>query len=237
MLTYVTFPIAKKYEPLNFSPFCAKAEFFLILNKIAHEKQYLGNTSKAPRGKLPFIKFKGQSIPDSEQIIATLSKEYSIDMDAHLSEEQRSSSYITRKMMEDHLYWVMLYFRWVNEENWKTTKNVFFDGMPAPLKAIIPALVRKSVVNACHSQGISRYEESEIMEMAQKGLHSLSIMLGEKKFFFGDQISHLDVAAYGMFSNMLYDFVPESDLKRIISSYGNLVQYTEYLHHEIAKKQ
>jgi glutathione S-transferase len=237
MITYVTFPISKEYNLLSFSPFCTKAELFLIYNEIDYKRKFLGNSGKAPRAKLPYIKYKGEDIPDSQNIIDRLSKEFDIDLDKNLTQEQKAHAYVILKMLEEHLYWIMLYFRWVDDINWKTTKDVFFDGMPAPLKAVIPSIVRKSVVNSCHSQGISRYSKNEILNMLDKSMSSLTTLLGSKKFFFGEKLTAIDFSAYGIFSNMLFDFIPNSELKAAITKYENLVNYTQNIHNQIAFKK
>ena len=42
-----------------------------------------------------------------------------------MTDQQKCHSYVLSKMIEEHLYWTLVYSRWIDEENWSITKQNF----------------------------------------------------------------------------------------------------------------
>ena len=57
------------------------------------------------KGKTPFIINDGKEIADSQLIIEYLNKEKGVDLNAHLTEEQKAIAWAYQMMVEEHLYW------------------------------------------------------------------------------------------------------------------------------------
>lgn len=60
---------------------------------------------------MPFIELNGEEIADSAIIIKELSAKYEKNLDAGLTAEQRNVSYATIAMLENHLIWIIFYWR------------------------------------------------------------------------------------------------------------------------------
>lgn len=66
---------------------------------------------RSKKGQLPFIELNGEEIADSSIIIKELSSKYEKDLDAGLTNEQKNVSYAMTTMLENHLIWVIFYWR------------------------------------------------------------------------------------------------------------------------------
>lgn len=66
---------------------------------------------RSKKGQLPFIELNGEEIADSAIIIKELSAKYEKNLDAGLTAEQRNVSYATIAMLENHLIWIIFYWR------------------------------------------------------------------------------------------------------------------------------
>ena len=88
---------------INLSPFPIKVETFLRMNGI----KYVTETAhaKGAKGKTPWITFNGENIADSQLIVEHLSRHFDLDMNSHLSREEKAIARSMRIMIEDHLYW------------------------------------------------------------------------------------------------------------------------------------
>lgn len=236
MITLIQYPISKTSKVLNNSPFCAKLEFFLIVNKLDYKiRSFTGNPKSTPTGKLPYIEYKDKKIPDSTEIIKLLSEELKIDMESTLSLEQKSQSFAIRKMLEEYLYWILIYSRWIDEDNWPQTKKVYFGHLPPLINSIIPAMVRKDVKKASFYHGMGRHPKAKIYDMGKECFTQLSNQLGDKKFFFGDTISLLDITVFGFLSNIVFDFNTKGTLVNLIQNDPNLIAYIIRLDKDIVK--
>lgn len=224
------------------SPFCVKVEAYLKMADISYEPVYLTDPREAPKGKLPYIEIEreqNQKIADSYFIIkhleaAQLADQNKTPLDAHLSAEQKAISHATQHMLDEHLAWVVIYSRWVSEKNFKIIKNTFFSNIPAPMRLIASKKVRKYMLNALNSQGVSRHQEDEVYQLGKEDVSALSMLLGNKYYFFGDKPSTLDATAYAYIASIIH--VPmESPLKRFVLDQSNLVDFCERIDEQYFK--
>ena len=180
------------------SPFCVKLESFLRINDIDYSlggSDIKSNLEKAPKKKMPFIEFdNGELLGDSNFIIERLCADNGIDMDASLTTEQKAQSYAFRRMLDEGLYFVMLYSRWIDAAGWNVMKPLFFGDIPAILRSFISNKIRKEVINQAYEQGVGRHSPDEIYDMGVKDMKALSDLLGDNKYFFGsDKPTRLDI--------------------------------------------
>ena len=209
------------------SPFCIKAEAYLKIAGLPYEAVYITDPRKAPKGKLPFIEVDGKRIGDSHFIINYLEQKAKNPLDHHLSESQKALSLITRRMLDEHLAWIIVYARWAPEKNANIIKNTFFAAMPKLIRGFLFRKIRNYMLQSMKFQGISRHSEQEIYELGKEDVHALSVLLGNNTiYFFGDTPSTLDVAAYAYIASIIHAPI-ESPLKRFTLDQANLVNLCE----------
>lgn len=207
------------------SPFVLKIDCYMRLAKLEYQSiPDVNNLRKAPKGKLPFITDGEKTVPDSEFIIAYLQEKYQVDLDAHLSETQKSIAYLMGTSLNENLYWCLVYSRWAKDETWVHIKKAFFGSMPFPLKFVIPPIARKAIISALDKQGLGKHSDEEILTIAQRTFESLSEILGDKTYFFGDSPCTFDATAFGFLSQFIS--VPlENSFNDLARKHSNLVNY------------
>jgi len=141
---------------------------------------------RAPKGKLPYIDDDGEKIADSTFIRLHIEKKYGFDFDAGLTSEQKAIGWALEKLCEDHLYWLVLAERWMDDDNFAAGPARFFDSAPAPLRPLIRAMVRRKIGQALHAQGLYRHSPAERRELIQRGFAAGAAILGDTPFLFGD---------------------------------------------------
>lgn len=209
----------------NASPFCMKLETYLRLAGLPYETPP-ADMRKAPKGKMPYIEHNGKTLGDSALIIEHLEAQYGDALDRHLSEEERAQALAFRVLMEEHLYWCVVYERWAIDANWALTRDAYFGFLPGVVRGPIAGLIRRKTLKQLHGQGIGRHTQEEIYAFAQADISALSTFLGPKPFFLGDRPTSLDASAYAFLGNILGAPI-ESPLKRHLQSLPNLVAYCE----------
>ena len=209
----------------DYSPFCAKVEIFLKVNGIDYVRK-LGDIRKTPKKKLPMIKDGDRIVCDSEHIIHYLSDKYSVDLDSDLSDEQRAIAYGIRKTIDEYLYFILVYSRWIDPQGWQGLQPILAQRMPKLLGAILPKLIRRYVKKAVYSQGISRHSRDEVIAFAAEGAKALADLLGDKPFFLGENFTIVDASAFGFLQNAVG---PGTFLAEQMAKYPNLGAYVERL--------
>ena len=97
------------------SPFVMKVETYLRLTGQKFETA-IGDVRKAPRGQLPYVEVDGRIIPDSTAIVDYLEDARPQKLDARLTPAQRAVGLAFKSMMEEHLYFGVLYLRWMADD-------------------------------------------------------------------------------------------------------------------------
>jgi len=219
-----------QYAPVwgipNLSVFCVKLETYLRMANLGYVK-HSTVPMKAPKGKLPFIEDQGNKIADSRFIIEYLKKTYGDRLDGDLDSSQKAIVEAMQRLIEDDLYWVMMYVRWGQKDaNWEKNKQAIFGSVPPVLRSIISNVVRKQILKQIHGHGMGRHTEEEIFQLGKKDLKTLSDFLADKPYFMGDKPSILDASAFGMLVNILRCPV-ESPLKEYARGHKNLVDFCD----------
>ena len=212
------------------SPFCVKVESFLRLAKIDYENMRFSmqNMKASPKGKMPYIELEnGEKIGDSNLIIAKLSEQYNIDLDASLSDEQRAISTAFRRMLDENTYWVALYSRWLDEPGWTIISNLFFGRLPPIIRQIAKSAQLRNAKNRLNGHGMGKHSKEEIYSIGCHDIKSLSDFLGNKDFFFGGkEPTMLDICAHAFVTNLINTPI-ENPLNNYAKTLQNLVDHTK----------
>ena len=180
---------------------------------------------KSPKGKLPYIRDNDTTVADSSIAIDYLNKTYGINMDSHLSLADRAVARAFEKMLEEHLYWALIYNRWV-DENWNKVRDVCFSTLPALIRSIVPALAQKNMKDALDGNGIGRHSRDEIYEMANKDLKAITDFLADKPYLMGDKPSSVDATLFAFLCNII-DVPLRSPMKDYAYKSSKLMCYNQ----------
>jgi len=208
----------------NASPFCMKLETFLRMRKLEHRVHELDDPRKAPKGKLPFIEADGRRIGDSGLAMGYIAETRGLALDEGLSPERAAAGDAVVRMLEEHLYWVILYSRWMEPENFPGVARALFGALPFPVSRLVPALLRRKVKSQLWAQGTGRHARDEIYGMGLVDVRAASVLLGDKPYFAGDAPTRIDCTLYAFLANLLQAPVP-SPLKTRALDFGNLLPY------------
>ena len=203
------------------SPFSMKAIALMQMSGLDY-KLKPGDPRKGPKQKLPVL-FDGEKIiPDSTHILAHLKSAHGVDLDKNLSKEQLAIAEGFRRMVEEHLYWVLVHSRWI--ENGDKIRDEFFAMVPKIARKLVFRMVVKQVKSALFGQGMGRHELKEIHAFGAADLQALSDYLADKDFFFGDEPTSIDATIFGSLDSII---VPPLDtaLKRTALTHDNLLSF------------
>lgn len=209
----------------NMSPFCLKLEAWLRMTGIKYDIREVADPRKGPKGKLPFIRDDELELSDTCLIIDYLNKQHNLQIDDHLSPSDRAVALAFERMLSEHLYWALLYNRWV-DDNWAKIKDAFFATLPSVLRGVVPVIAQKNIKNELDGHGMGRHSRDEIYEFANQDLKAISDFLADKPYLMGDQISTVDATLYAFLCNIL-DVHLRSPMKDYLHKCKNLVAYNE----------
>ncbi len=219
----------------SLSPFCMKAEVYLKLAGLSYEAVY-SDPRKAPKGKMPWIEDDGVVVADSGAIVAHLEKKHGAPLDEGMSEAERALAHVVRRTIEESLYFVLLWSRWVEDEGWNKVSSHYFDALPAPLRLFVPAMIRKKISGYTQGQGIGRHTREEIYEHGKQDFAAVAQILGDKPFLTGETLRSVDLVLFAFTANVAKVEV-ETPLREFVKNEPRLVRHMERVRDAVAKKK
>jgi len=134
-------------------------------------------------------------------------------------------------MLEDHLYWAIVYFRWMDDANFEAGPARFFDTLPRDVRDETRQKARANVARNLFGQGIGRHDPSEIADLGCRSLGALASLLGNKAFLMGPSIAAVDATAFAMLASATAP-VFSTPLKDFAQARENLMVYQTRLMRE-----
>lgn len=208
------------YVP-SLSHFVVKLETYLRMAKIPYEPFY-NPYGGGPKGKVPWIEYNGTTVADSQFAIQFLNKEFSVDLNKHLSLKERATAWAIQKWLEEFTYWLNVHTKWC----------IFVDDflkmykLPFLLKMLKP-LIQREVRKMTYYEGVGRHSNEEVGEMMKHDLRMLSELLGDQKFFMGDQPCELDCAIFGQLAQYRWHTPDKCPGRKLLTDLTNLMAYID----------
>jgi len=209
----------------NLSPFCSKLETYLRMASVPHTLA-VADIRKAPKGKVPYVGIDGGLMGDSQLVIEAIERRLGdAALDAGLDARDHATGHVIRRMLEDGLYFVSMYNRWITPDGYAVLAPVFKQILPAPLRILMP-MIRRSVRKSLRAQGAGRHTTDELMAMGIADVDALALFLGDQPFLLGDKPRTVDATVFAFVTSLL-GFPAESRLRTHALAKANLVAYRD----------
>ena len=192
MLTLLTFPAG--FGDFSLSPFCTKVAWLLEMSGETWQRQDVINPRRLPKQKLPVLQLaNGRMISDSRVIRAYLD-ERGGHFDTGLTAEARDMALLFERMVEEHLYFLLLTDRWANDAVWPAVRQAFFGSIPGLVRRPVTGMARRSILRDLQGQGIGRMSPEERMQRADADLKVIAAQLSDRPFLLTDHPTAADAS-------------------------------------------
>ncbi|RMD85098.1 MAG: glutathione S-transferase family protein [Candidatus Dadabacteria bacterium] len=223
-LTLVT--LGSAFGLRNVSPFCLKSEMLLTSLGLAFETRVEPDPRKAPKGKLPFLLAGDKTIADSELITEFLNEITQGRVYAGLSDRDRAVGVALSRLVEDHLYWLFVASRWLDDEWFPNVVTGFFHIAPRPIRPLVARAARRQVRQTLYLQGLGRHTAAEQRGFLERDLEALENVVPDDAFLFAEAPCIYDFTVAGMMAG-IYDNRPATWATEVATRYRRLRDYTE----------
>lgn len=208
------------------SPFCLKLEMLLAHLQLKYTLVIEPDPRKAPKGKMPWARINGEIFADSEIIAEKLNALTNGGVYAGLSSQELGLGLGAVRLAEEHLYWLMVAARWLDDDWWPNVVNGLLKMIPAPVRGVVSALIRRRMRQTYSYQGLGLHSPAEQEAFARRDLQALEDAVGDQGFLFGDEVCVYDFGVAAIMAG-IYDNQPPTTLTRLADEYVRLKQYTD----------
>ncbi len=201
MITLHTLPAA--FGLRNPSPFCLKVEMALTHLNLDFDIVTEANPQKAPKGKMPWLVDAGAVIPDSELILDYLDKKTGGGLFSSVTPEEVAVGTAFTRLAEDHLYWIGVASRWLDDDWFPVVRRDFFGFVPAPIGWLVSTMARRQVRQTYHLHGLGRHSHEEQMEFARKDLNAIASQTTTHGYIAGNRLTPYDFSVASMLAGLI----------------------------------
>ncbi|MBZ4423013.1 glutathione S-transferase family protein [Myxococcus sp. RHSTA-1-4] len=190
----------------SYSPFCLKVHRALKYAGLPYTRACAGNPASHrahnPTGQVPVLLVDGEAVPDSTNILARLTllapDRFAASPEALLWEE----------LADTAVNGFLVASRWADERNWPATRAAYFASMPAPVRAVIPNLIRRKVVRGLVARDVWRAGPEACWRRFESLLDQLDARAPEQGFWLPGGLGVADLALFGQLHSLRTPLTP-----------------------------
>lgn len=224
MITLFTFPEA--FGLRNVSPFCLKVEMAMTYLNMEFEIALESDPRKGPKDKLPFIIKDGVTYDDSELILKHLDEVSDGGLYGQLLPAEIAVGTAFARLVDDHLYWIMVASRWLEDDWFPNVKQGFFSSLPPLIGPLVAKIARGQVKKTYNLHGLGRHSKEQQMWFARRDLQAIGAIVSEEKYIVGKRLTVYDFSVASLLAGML-DNKPETWVTKLAQEYPALAEYAE----------
>jgi glutathione S-transferase len=195
----------------SFSPFVLEVSRALRLAKMPYEMKQV-NMMKlkdiSPLGQLPVVAFGEEKVADSTRILQRLEVLVPGSMTGGLDARGQGEAWLWEEFADTALYPYVLTTRWVDERGWPVPRKHFFAAIPAPLRAVVPGVVRRSIKKKVFERDFTRAGLDACYERMGRVLDSLEARAPEEGFWVGPRATAADLGLFAHLHSLRLPLTP-----------------------------
>ena len=230
MITLYALPPA--FGLRNVSPFCLKTEMILAHLKQPFELVEEPDPRKTPKGKLPYLEVDGEVVADSERILEYLDQKFEGALFDDLTPQEIAIGRAFTRLAEEHLYWMIVASRWLEDDWFPNVVEGFFHIAPWPVRGFVARQAQKEVKKTYHLQGLGRHSKEEQIKFAREDLSALSDQIEAERYITGGRQTVFDFTIASLLVGLM-DNEPVTWLSEIAKEYPVLREYVDRIQAEI----
>ncbi len=208
------------------SPFCLKAEMALTHLGFDFTIQESMELRKSPKRK-PWLEDNGKVVADSDLILCYLNTKTDGGLFGHLTPQQIGIGTSFVRLAEDHLYWLILASRWLDDDWFVNIRRDFFGSLPAHIGWLISRIARLQMrfFYRLHD-GLGRHCRAEQIQLLRNDLDAIAGQVSAEGFITGPELCVYDFGVATMLAAGI-DSTPDTWVSEIANRYTVLRDYAE----------
>jgi len=148
----------------------------------------------------------------------------------NLTSEEKAQSVLIDRLCSGNLWNFVFYYRYMDASYWPITSQFYgHDGWLGFLRSLS---FRRRNFKWMRGSGYARNSKKDLVRMARDEIEALSVLLGSKTYFNGNEPTPVDAAVFGVLDVLLNEVTPLYAVKDFASQKSNLVAFVSRMRSE-----
>lgn len=212
----------------NASPFCMKAETYLLYRGIPYQP-VPSSPRKSPSRQVPFVVDGARTVTDTEAIMDHFEAGQAQPLDSTLNPRQHAMAGMIRQQVEQDLFWQITYMRWGDPQGWARFAPILKAHLPRAMRGPAIFIIRRHLLRRMRQRGLRPDDPGAAYARGKAQLDSLSDFLGDSGFSYGNTPGRLDMTLYAFIANIM-DQEHRNPLQDHARNLENLTRYCARMH-------
>jgi glutathione S-transferase len=195
----------------SFSPFVLQVSRGIRLTKVPFATTQV-NMMKLkdinPLGQLPAVAFGEEKVAGSTRILERLEAMVPGSMTGGLDARGVAEAWLWKEFADTALYPYVLTTRWVDDRGWPVPRERFFAVLPAPLRAFVPGMVRRSMKKKLIERDFTRGGIDACYARMRRVLDSLDARAPDEGFWIGPRATVADLGLFAQLHSLRLPLIP-----------------------------
>lgn len=184
-------------------PFALKLLAWLRLHAVPYEQVFENNPRKGPRGKSPWVEYRGERIADSGAIIARLAADLGIAPTPGRSARDEAIAHAFQTAFEERFHQILEWELFVHPAGARYIDEQVKRELPPIVANVAGASMKRHFARQLHARGIARHSEAAIADLGRTEVDALSAILDGQAFLAGDAPALADLSVFGQVAPMV----------------------------------
>ncbi len=195
----------------SFSPFVLEVSRAMRLAKVPFATTQV-NMMKLkdinPLGQLPAAAFGEEKVAGSTRILERLEALVPGSMTGGLDARGVAEAWLWKEFADTSLYPYVLTTRWVDDRGWPVPRDHFFAALPAPLRAFVPGMVRRSMKKKLIERDFTRAGIDACYARMGRVLDFLDARAPDEGFWVGPRATVGDLGLFAHLHSLRLPLIP-----------------------------
>lgn len=163
-------------------PFALKLLAWLGANGIEYEQVIEMNPAKGPRGKSPWAEIDGETVSDSDLIIARIAAEHGVELPQPGDSAAHASAFAFKTAFEEGMHQILEWELFVHPEGTNYVRTAMRQALPPLVSGLAFHALSRTFRKQLRARGIARHEPERIAAMGCAMLDGLETWLRDGGF-------------------------------------------------------
>jgi glutathione S-transferase len=214
------------------SPFCLKAHRGLKVAGLSYTRRHGSNPNEFKKynsaGQVPVLLVGDEPVPDSSAILRWIQTFVPGVFGDESDKRLQAEAWLWEELADTSLGGFVIAARWADDRNWPRMKAAAFSRVPAPVRVLLPGVIRRRVIASLRARDVWRAGPERCWARFEETLDHLDARAPQEGYWLGPGLTVADIGIFGHLHSLRCEISPWQ--KEQVQRRAGLSAYLDRVH-------